>query len=116
MSQLVITFLVGLVLPALVAFVTKETLPQWIKSLILLFLSTVAGVISGLAASPPASWHQWQAVLVAIFVTFVSAAASDHSLWTPSGALSAISSRTRGFGIGAQPREASMPHESQVPG
>lgn len=113
MSALLITSLVGLIIPALVALVTKETLPQWAKALILLLLSTASGVLAGLTGNPPATWAQWQAVLAAIVVTFVSAAASEFSIWAPgTGALAhlraVIDRHTGRVGIGASPT-ASVP-------
>jgi hypothetical protein len=105
MSALLITALVGLVIPALVALVTKESLPPWAKALILLLLSTASGVLSGVVGSPPATWAQWQAVLVAIVVTFVTAAASQYAVWAPdTGAFAHlrafIDRRTGSVGIG----------------
>lgn len=105
MSALIITALVGLIIPALVALVTKETLPAWAKSLLLLLLSTAAGILAGVTGSPPQSWTEWKTVLVAILVTFVSAAASQFAVWQPStGALAHlrafIDRKTGHVGIG----------------
>lgn len=83
MSALLITALVGLVIPALVALVTKETLQAWAKSLILLLLSTASGILAGVAGNPPHSWTEWKTIIVAILVTFVSAAASQVAVWAP---------------------------------
>lgn len=89
MSALLITALVGLIIPALVALVTKEKLAPWAKSLILLLLSTTAGILAGLTGNPPHSWTEWKTVIVAILVTFVSAAAAQYAVWEPqTGALS----------------------------
>ena len=79
MSALLITALVGIIIPALVAIVTKESLPEPAKGLLLLFLSTASGVIAGFVATPPSSWAQWQAVLASVFVTFVASVSSDYA-------------------------------------
>lgn len=83
MSALLITALVGLIIPALVSLVTKETLPQWAKMLLLTLLSTASGILAGITGNPPSTWAQWQAIIVAILVTFVSAAASQFAVWQP---------------------------------
>jgi hypothetical protein len=100
MATLLITALVGLVIPALVALVTKEALPTKVKALLLLLFSTASGVVAGLAATPPHSWTEWQAVLVSILVTFVSAAASDVAAWRPTGGTAAVTRATERFGFG----------------
>lgn len=108
-ATLLLTFLVGLVIPALVALVTKENLPQWAKTLILTLLSVVAGTLAGLVSTPPSTWAQWKLVLVSIAVAFVGAATSGH-LWQP--ALASIARATRAFGIG---KKASTPAGLKVP-
>lgn len=104
-STLLITIAVGIVLPWLVAFVTKEALPQKIKAMILLLLATAAGVVSGLVSNPPVGWAQWEQVLLTIFVTFVAAASSDH-VSDQTEINKAINHGTAKFGIGPSTKKA----------
>lgn len=97
MTSLIIAALVGVIIPALVAFVTKEGLPTWIKQIILALLSAVVGVLSSIAGSPPTGWTQWQQILVAILVTFVAAVQSQFGVAEVHAALGRVSKR---IGIG----------------
>jgi hypothetical protein len=106
-SGWLIACLVGVAIPAVVAFITKEALPEAVKALILLFLSTATGILSALASTPPAGWAQWQHVLISIVVTFVAAAASQYAAWKPTGAHAVIAKASAGFGIG--PKQG-VPH------
>jgi hypothetical protein len=72
-----ITFIVGAIIPAAVALVTRASMPLQVREAILLLLSTASGIISGLATSPPVGVSQWEHVLINIFVTFVTAEASS---------------------------------------
>jgi hypothetical protein len=80
MTTLIIAAVVGVFLPAVVAFVTKERLNNLAKQVILLFLSAVAGVLTSIAGSPPSGWHAWEQVLVAILVAFVAAVQSQFGV------------------------------------
>lgn len=108
LSALLITIAVSIVLPWLVAFITKESMPQNIKALILLLLATATGIVSGLLTNPPATWAQWQQVLLSIFVAFVAAASSNH-FNEHTGATPAISRSTSNFGIGPSPKTVEPP-------
>lgn len=99
----IITMLVGLGLPALIALVTKEALPDHLKVLILLALSTASGVVSSLAGSVPSTLSGWGHIALNILMTFLAGAAADVAAWKPSGALHAIAARTADFGIGPSP-------------
>jgi hypothetical protein len=107
-ATLLITIGVGIVLPWLVALITKESLPPQVKAAILLLLSIAAGVIGGLVSTPPTTWAQWQQVLLTVFVTFVAAFSSeymsDRTNLTPG-----INHATAKFGIGAPAPKADPP-------
>lgn len=96
-----LSLLVGLGIPALVAFITRESLPEKVKALILLFLSTASGLISALVTNPPTGWSTWEHILLNIVLTYVAAAASLVATWVPIGANKAIHAATdKHFGIG----------------
>jgi hypothetical protein len=92
--------LVGLVLPAVIALVTRESLPDHVKVLMLVFLSTVSGVVSSLLGAVPTTFNAWEHVLLNILMTFLSGAAADIAAWRPSGATKRISGATERFGLG----------------
>lgn len=104
-TGIIVTMIVGVLIPPLVSFVTREALPTPIKEGILLLLSTAAGVISGLATSPPGTLSQWEHVVLNILVTFVTAEAA-HYAGHKSGTLAAIHRATDPHvGIGPKPAE-----------
>jgi hypothetical protein len=76
-ASTLITMIVGLVIPALVVLVTKESMPPRVRALLTLFLTTTAGVLTGLASSPPSTLSQWEHVAVNIVLTWVAAAAAE---------------------------------------
>jgi hypothetical protein len=99
-TSTIIAMLVGLGIPAVVALVTKETLPLHLKALLTLFLTTAAGVLSGIASSPPSNLSEWEHVVVNIVLAYMSAAAATIGTWAPTGLLIRISRATQRFGIG----------------
>jgi hypothetical protein len=101
-----VSLLVGMVLPALTAVVTKEHLPAWIKQAVLLLLATVTGVLTSLIGAVPTTVSGWLAVLTNIALTFVAALAAQFGLWEHTGAGPAITRATARFGIGPKPPPA----------
>lgn len=97
---------IGIVIPALTAFITKENLPAHVKVLILLLLSTIAGAVSSLAGNLPTSGSDWAHLALNVLLTFATAAASDVAVWEKSGALAAIHRKTKDFGIGPSTKAA----------
>jgi hypothetical protein len=75
----IIAMLVGLVIPALVALVTREGLPTWIKEAILLLLSTATGILTALVTNPPATLSDWEHVALNIIVAFLCAEGSQFA-------------------------------------
>lgn len=102
-TSTILTMFVGLVLPALIALITKETIPDHIKVLFLLLLSTASGVLSSLVGAVPRSLGEWGHVALNILMTYVASAAADIAGWKPSGATKAISRATANIGIGPAP-------------
>lgn len=100
-----ITMVVGLLIPALVALVTKESLPARAKVLIVLLLTTASGVLSGIESAPPSSLSGWEHVVLNILMTYVSAAAATVAPWIPGSTfVEHIERLTSDFGIGSGAR------------
>lgn len=96
----IISMLIGVGIPLLVAFVTKETLPDRIKVLILLFLSTASGVVSSLVGAVPTTLSGWGHVALNILMTFLAAAAAEVAAWKPLGTTAAVARLSARFGLG----------------
>lgn len=77
----VLTLLVGFLLPAVVAFVTKRWADSWYKAIVLLFLSVIAGWLTELQANG-GTFKLWPTV-VNILVTFATAVISHFGLLQP---------------------------------
>ena len=99
--SLLLSFGVGVLIPLVAAFVTREALPDKPKAFILTGLSVVSGLIAGIVPNPPVGWHAWEQVLAAIGVTCVSAWSSLVATWVPAKVTASIHKSTDPhFGIG----------------
>jgi hypothetical protein len=97
MTALIISAVVGVFLPALVALVTKEHLPTLPKQVVLILLASVTGVASGLAGSPPSGLNQWEHVGISILIAFVAAVQSQFGA---SEVHAVVGRKSASFGIG----------------
>jgi hypothetical protein len=106
-ASTIVAMLIGFVLPALAALVTKETLPKPAKVLILLFLSTATGVLTSVLGSLPTTGDGWWHLFLNILMAFAVAASSDQGVWEKSGATARIHNSTDRFlGIGPAVKKA----------
>lgn len=101
LDQYWLTMIIAVVLPALVALVTKQVASSNVKAVLLLLLSAVAGTVT--------SWQNTNGTfdlkdaVVATLLTFVIAVGSHFGLLKPleiTGSGGAIQRRTAGFGVG----------------
>lgn len=74
--------LIGVVLPILVALVTKYTTRPIVKSLLLLVLSTVTGFLTEMLNDAAFNFEQ---ALFGTVLTFVTGVATLFGLWMPTG-------------------------------
>lgn len=96
----VITGLVGLAVPALIALVTRASLPAKGKVLLTLLLTTISGAVTSIVTWPTTS-SGWWLLVWNILLTFLAAAAADVAAWIPSGASKLLHAKTdKRFGIG----------------
>lgn len=91
--------LFGLVLPIVVAIVTREVASPALKAIILAALSAIVGVASQVIGADGGAVFT-QDTLVSMFTTWVIAVASYYGLWKPTNAASKVSHKTRFFGVG----------------
>lgn len=94
-----VTLVVGMLLPALVAVVTKAQLPVWLRQAVLALLAAVTGVLSSIVGAVPSTTAGWVAVLINIAVAFVGALSTQVSTWEQSGGLARIHRATASFGV-----------------
>lgn len=81
---LLINTIVGIVLPVLVALLTKAAAPDWVKAMASLLLSAVAGVLTPMltAGDNPVDW---KLVLITILQVFVLSVVAHIGLLKPVG-------------------------------
>jgi len=97
----IVSMAIGIGIPALAAVITKAGLSPKLKVLVLLFLSTVVGVVSAVIAELPTTANGWWHLLLTVLMTYATAAVSQVQGWIPSGATKAIHRATDPYiGIG----------------
>lgn len=101
----IISMLIGLGLPLLVALVTREVAPQWLKVGVLALLSAISGTLTALNGQDPTTLQGWEHVALNILMTFAMAIAADVGAWKKVGTTDAIAKGTARFGIGWRQRE-----------
>lgn len=97
------SLLIGTVLPALTALVTKEHATDRVKALLTALLSGVTGAVSGFLITPPQGMAQWEQVIGSIAVTWVTAFVTYAAGWKHTPVIAAIARWTRHFGFGGHP-------------
>lgn len=98
-DALVVTMLVGTILPILVGLVTKSTASSGLKGVALLFLSAVQGFVVNQTVADGSAVFTTEGVLLAL-LGFVAAVASYFGVLKPTGAAPAVQEKTSNFGIG----------------
>lgn len=87
----ILSLVVGIVLPLLVGFVTKESWSGGVKAVTLAFLSAASGFLTeALAVVNAGTAFDWQATLVAVLGTFLVAVGLHVGIWKPLGATAAV--------------------------
>src|SRR5690348_3521771 len=78
-----LTFVVGTILPAVVALVTQRCTSSAVKAVVLAALSAVAGVVTSVQEAN--GQFDWKSALSLFIVTFVTATAVHFGLLKPAG-------------------------------
>lgn len=79
----VVTLIVGVLLPIVVALVTKEITSPKVRSIILLVLSAIAGVLNSWLIAP--NGFDWSQSLFDAATIFIIGVATLFGLWKPTG-------------------------------
>ncbi len=75
----ILSMLIAIVVPALVAIVTRASLPPWAHQALLTLFATITGVVSAVVTSPPTNLSGWEHLVLNIVVAFVAAEASSYA-------------------------------------
>lgn len=96
----VLTLLVNVILPLLVALVTQKLTKSKYQAVLLALLASVTGFVSELiaAASHGTQFDIWTALFAAI-TGFVTAVAAHYGLWKPTG----VSAKLQAVGARRKP-------------
>jgi len=86
----------GVIVPILVALLTKMRAPSSVKAVVNAFLSAVAGA---LATVIPGDW-QWKPFAVAALSTWAVSVATYFGLWKPTGVSATVQQATTNVGLG----------------
>lgn len=96
-DPLLLSFLVGSVMPLLTALLTKVDASSAVKGVLNLILSCAAGAIAAFVTAGDAGLTTYQ-LLAAIIATYLSSQATYTGLWRATGATRALA--TKGVGSG----------------
>lgn len=94
----VIALISGLLIPLLVGVVTRLSATAGLKSMVLLFLTTVSQVINTLYV-PDHGW-QWELFVWNFVIAFLTAVGTYLGIYKNVGVTDTIQAKTRYFGIG----------------
>lgn len=95
-----ITMAVGVLIPPLIALVTRAAWPEKFKVLLTLLLTTISAAVTSVVVWPTTGNGWWQLGINIVF-TFLAAAAADVAGWIPSGVSKVLHAKTdRHFGLG----------------
>lgn len=75
-----VTLIVGTLIPAAVALVTRASIPAKAKTVVTLLLTAISGVVATIVSWPSSGSGWWQLV-INVLLTFATAASADPSLW-----------------------------------
>jgi hypothetical protein len=101
LDQYWLTMIIAVVLPALVALVTKQVASPNIKAVLLLLFAAIAGTFTSIQAN--GGTFDLKDAAVATILTFVIAVGSHFGLLKPlslTGSAGAIQMKTANFGVG----------------
>lgn len=89
LSPFVVSTILGTLIPILTGLLTKLTTPAWVKTVLTLLLSAVAGLINVSLVDGGGAVISQSAVISAV-LTFVVAVATYVGIWRPTGVTSSL--------------------------
>lgn len=100
LASSVISIVVGLLIPGLVAVVTRSTVTPRLKSFLGAVLAAANGIANGLLSSLPHGWHQWETVLIQFGLAVASAGIVYLTGYRPTGLSAWLTQHTESIGLG----------------
>ena len=98
-DAIVVTALIGAVLPLLIGVVTKTNLHSGLKGALLLLFSAIEGLLVTATQADGTAVLSKESIIFAI-IGWVSAVATYNGLWKPSEVAGSVQTKTARFGIG----------------
>jgi hypothetical protein len=98
-NAVVITTLIGTVLPILVDFATKLAAPDWVRADLLLLFSIVSATLTNALVVDGSAILSTQTILLAL-LTWISGVVSYKAALKPNGITQGVRAKTASFGIG----------------
>jgi hypothetical protein len=93
----IITMVTGVLIPILVAVLTRVHASPALKAVLNAGLSALSGVLSTLVIDDHTNWRH---VVVKVLLTWALSIATYYGLWKPTTTTATVADATKGFGIG----------------
>mgnify|MGYP003328644912 CR=1 FL=1 len=97
MTAQTLAILTGVVVPLLVAAVTRIDAPPAVKAIVNALLSAVAAWLANVIPGTPLSW---KTAITTIGIAWASSVVAYFGLWKPTGVEGKVANATKGFGVG----------------
>ena len=91
----------GLLIPLLVAFITKKSASSGLKGVLNVVASAVIGSITYIVAEN--GGYDWTGFVNGTLDTLIPSVAAYYALWKPTGVAGTVANATENFGIGSLP-------------
>jgi hypothetical protein len=99
-GPILLSLLVGAVIPGVIALITKKTTSVALKAAVTALLSVLSGAFSLLVFVPLHGVYQWEQFIVVVALSWLGAGVAYYVAWKPTKAAEAIANRTARFGFG----------------
>lgn len=109
LSPATISALLGLLLPLVVALLTKYDVAPGVRIWVNMFLSAAAGAVGTLIASD--GGFAWVTFILSSVAAFLTSALAYMGVYKPTGAAAGVASKTASFGFGSSQSLAGVPDE-----
>ncbi|MDE1904849.1 MAG: hypothetical protein KGH75_00175 [Rhodospirillales bacterium] len=96
---LLAALVIGTVLPALTAVVTKDTASAKLKAALTAGIGALTAAVTTALYAPPHGGTAWEELAAAVAVSWAASAVAYFAGWKPTGAVAAIHRRTARFGL-----------------
>lgn len=99
-SGVLIALIVGTIIPAVTAAVTKFASNVKTKALVAAGLSVITGIVTTILVTPPEGDAQWEQLIGYMLITWIASSGAYIAAWKPSHVAAEINEHTASFGFG----------------